>query len=153
MALSDSAYPPVFQRFLSKNGEPLASLPTKTCSQSGKRYIFWSDIQNIFEDVVFLKDLDGLIVLFMIDQDGELYVSFHEEMVQAASKINTKSHFPTSILVVGVVLCASRAAWVKRIPCFIVVPKDMEPKDPDTASDRSIKYSLPKQHVTAVRTS
>ncbi|KAF9375847.1 hypothetical protein CPC16_000501 [Podila verticillata] len=72
MALSDSADPPVFQRFLSKNGEPLASLPIKTCSESGKRYIFWSDIQNIFEDVVYLRDLDELIVLFMIGQDGEL---------------------------------------------------------------------------------
>ncbi|KAF9201779.1 hypothetical protein BGZ59_002521 [Podila verticillata] len=72
MALSDSADPPVFQRFLSKNGEPLTSLPIKTCSESGKRYIFWSDIQNIFEDVVYLRDLDELIVLFMIGQDGEL---------------------------------------------------------------------------------
>ena len=49
----------------------------KNRDESGKRYILWSDIQNTFEDVVFLKDLDEIIVLFMIGQDGELYVSFH----------------------------------------------------------------------------
>lgn len=58
---------------------------------------FWIEIQNIFKDVVRLKDQDELIVLFMIDQDGELYVSFYEETVQDASKFtHAKSHFPTS---------------------------------------------------------
>jgi hypothetical protein len=87
MGLSDSADPSVFQRFLSKDGEPLASLPIKTCPESGKRYTFWSDIQDIFKDIVYLKDRDELIVLFMIDKDGELYVSFYEKTVQDASKI------------------------------------------------------------------
>lgn len=107
MALSNSADPSVFQRFLSKDGEPLASLPIKTCPESGKRYTFWSDIQDIFKDVVYLKDRDELIVLFMIDQDGELYVSFYEE--NGARCLEDHLHirpFHTSILVAGVVLCA-----------------------------------------------
>jgi len=97
MALLNSADPPVFQRFVSRDCEPLASLLAKTCSQTGKRCIFWIEIQNDLKDVVCLKDRDELIVLFMIDQDGELYVSFYEETVQNASKFtHTKSHFPTS---------------------------------------------------------
>jgi len=79
----DSETPSIFQRFESQDGKPLASLPTYVCPETSKRYILWDDIQSTFADVVFLRrpgnsDRVSNKILFMIDQNGELYVSFSE---------------------------------------------------------------------------
>jgi len=83
MVTLDSDNPSIFQRFESRDGKPLFSLPTHVCPETGKRFILWDDIQSTFADMIFLRrpgDSDSVpnMILFMIDQDGELYVFVSE---------------------------------------------------------------------------
>lgn len=72
MAPIDETDPPVLQRFESKDGQPLASLPTTVCAETGDRYILWSDTQLAFEDVDHLEYYLGSRGLFMVNKDDEL---------------------------------------------------------------------------------
>lgn len=74
MALLDEADPPVLQRFESKDGTPLASLPTLVCAESGERYLLWNEIQLAFEHIDHLEYYLGSRGLFMTNKDDELYV-------------------------------------------------------------------------------
>lgn len=67
--------PPVFQQFLSQDGEPRQSIQTRTIGRSGDPYIYWSDIQDTFDDVYYLLDHRGERVFFEVvkkDDDYEL---------------------------------------------------------------------------------
>lgn len=59
---------PVFQEFVSKDGKPLESLLTRTCSD-GVRYLLWSDIQRVFEAVDILQNQQGERVTLVIGRD------------------------------------------------------------------------------------
>ncbi|KFH74116.1 hypothetical protein MVEG_01329 [Podila verticillata NRRL 6337] len=73
MALLGSVYRPAFQQFVSEDYQPLASLPIHVCPQTSERYVLWSNVQDAFEGVVFLRYWSTTRVLFMTRQDGELY--------------------------------------------------------------------------------
>lgn len=63
--------PPILQQFQCKDNEPLASLPTRVCTDTGKRYLLWSDVQHAFDDLDHVLNY-GSRVLFEIDEHGEL---------------------------------------------------------------------------------
>ncbi|KAI9231675.1 MAG: hypothetical protein BYD32DRAFT_430245 [Podila humilis] len=63
---------PVCQRFESTDGTSLDTLPTLICAETGERYVMWSSIRDICEDVDYLETWRRKVVLFMIDNDGEL---------------------------------------------------------------------------------
>lgn len=72
MASSDNAN---LQKFISKDGTPLASLRSHPCTgDTEERYVLWSDIMCTFHGINRLEFHRGTIVYFMIDGDGELYV-------------------------------------------------------------------------------
>lgn len=65
------------QKFESEDGTPLASPRSHPCAADmKKKCIFWSDVQRTFQGVDHLKaeGEQGERILFMIDDDGELYV-------------------------------------------------------------------------------
>lgn len=64
--------PPIIQKFKSANGTLLASLPTHVCTETGERYVLWRDIQDTFKGADHLLDLSKEVVLFTIDNDGEM---------------------------------------------------------------------------------
>lgn len=66
--------PPVLQSFCSQDEQQLPGLPTYYCSETDERYLLWSDVQQAFEGVIYLTDSSLEGALFMIDNDGELYV-------------------------------------------------------------------------------
>lgn len=89
MTSSDSTDPPVLQDFISEDGKPLTSLPAHLCQETRRRYVLWKDIEDTFKGVDYLiKDVDDTLegldylikgkqrCLFMINQQGELYVFF-----------------------------------------------------------------------------
>lgn len=63
-----------FQRFQPKDGTPLASLSTQLCAETGEPYFLWSEVQRVFESVDHLHASNAARVMFMIDEDGDLYV-------------------------------------------------------------------------------
>ncbi|KAF9390106.1 hypothetical protein CPB97_009908, partial [Podila verticillata] len=73
MALLGCVYRPTFQQFVSEDYQPLASLPIHVCPETNERYVLWSNIQDAFEGVTFLRYWSTTRVLFMITQNGELY--------------------------------------------------------------------------------
>jgi hypothetical protein len=63
------------QKFQTKEGVPLTSLQSHPCSSdSGERYVLWSDIQCAFQGIVRLETEEEVTILFTIDSSGELYV-------------------------------------------------------------------------------
>lgn len=71
MAHLQSPNTPVFQEFKCTD-RPTVRLRTHICEDTRQRYIFWSDIQDTFEDIDHLRDQKKDLVLFMIDNNGEL---------------------------------------------------------------------------------
>ncbi|KAF9327165.1 hypothetical protein BG006_009483, partial [Podila minutissima] len=70
MASSENAN---LQKFISKDGTPLASLRSHSCiGDTKERYILWSDILCTFHGINRLESHRGMPVLFTIDSDGEL---------------------------------------------------------------------------------
>ncbi|KAF9211613.1 hypothetical protein BGZ59_007842 [Podila verticillata] len=65
--------PPIIQKFKSPDDKPLFSLPAHLCSDTGKYFVYWSDIQNAFEGIFYLLDESEERLLFMIDESAELY--------------------------------------------------------------------------------
>lgn len=63
--------PHVYQKFRSKDGKALNSLPTQLCIESDARYLLWNEVQSAFKDVNHLE-VSGSRILFMIDEIGEL---------------------------------------------------------------------------------
>lgn len=80
MALLGCVYRPTFQQFVSEDYQPLASLPIHVCPETNERYVLWSNIQDAFEGVTFLRYWSTTRVLFMITQNGELYVLGTEQV-------------------------------------------------------------------------
>jgi len=76
MALSEKHIASDFQAFRSHDGESLDSQPTRVCSDTGKRYILWSDIQHAFKGAIHLEDQHQRKIMFMIDNNGEMQVLF-----------------------------------------------------------------------------
>ncbi|KAG0343755.1 hypothetical protein BG005_002221, partial [Podila minutissima] len=60
------------QYFVSEKGILLAGLATHVCTESGLRYILWSDIQGKFAGIRCLRGWDKELVLFMINTESEL---------------------------------------------------------------------------------
>lgn len=76
MASSEETNPQAFQAFQafqSHAGKLLASQPTHVCSETGKRYTLWSDIQHAFSGVDHLEDQQKSMIPFMVDNNGLLY--------------------------------------------------------------------------------
>lgn len=72
------------QRFRAYGSTPLDSLPTRICARTGERYLLWSEIQDAFTGINHLRQsLWGPRVLFMIDEDNEVYVS-HSKFIYPA---------------------------------------------------------------------
>ena len=68
----DTTVRPTFQGFQSGNGTRLESLPTLVCSETAKRYILWTAIQDAFVDIDHLQQGSINLVLFAVDRYGEL---------------------------------------------------------------------------------
>lgn len=64
---------PVMQRFRSKDGEPLASVQAKAIGPFGHFFVYWSDIQEAFNDVSYLLDSRGERVLFEVIEEDDDY--------------------------------------------------------------------------------
>lgn len=67
----------IIQKFQSEDGEPLGTLRTLICEETGESYVLWKDIQEAFVGIGHLDDWSygfDLRVLFMVDKAGELYV-------------------------------------------------------------------------------
>lgn len=62
------------QKFMAKNEKPLSSMPVHVCPETGGGYIQWSDIQFTFVGIDHLEYQNKVMVLFMIDSEGDLYV-------------------------------------------------------------------------------
>lgn len=62
----------VVQTFKSMNSTPLTSLPTLICTESSERYVLWSKVQDTFKGVNHLLDWTKELILFTIDNNGEL---------------------------------------------------------------------------------
>lgn len=71
MDLANDLNPAVLQEFQSKDKKPLASLPTRVSSNTGKRYLLWSEIQNAFDDLDYIRYYSGRVP-FQIDDHGEM---------------------------------------------------------------------------------
>lgn len=54
------------------------TLPTHACTGSEERYVLWSDIQETFLGVDYVRGTLGRL-MFMIDDDDELYVSTFQQ--------------------------------------------------------------------------
>lgn len=80
MASLGCVYRPIVQQFVSEDYQPLASLPIQVCPETNEKYILWSDVQDTFAGVVFLRYWSTTRVLFMIRQEGELYVLCFEQV-------------------------------------------------------------------------
>ncbi|KAF9280741.1 hypothetical protein BGZ74_002528, partial [Mortierella antarctica] len=67
--------PPVYtapiQKFRSQDDNTLSSLRTHLCRETSKYFVYWSDIQNAFEGIVYLQDESEERRLFMIDEYAE----------------------------------------------------------------------------------
>lgn len=78
MRLPEDSNPSVIiQKFQSEDGEPLGTLRTLICDETGESYVLWKDIQEAFVGIGHLNDWSygfALRVLFMADKTGELYV-------------------------------------------------------------------------------
>lgn len=72
MAPIGDSDPLVAQGFEAEDGSPLASLPTLECTETGERYLLWTDILGSFPGISLLQDSIGSRVLFMIDPRGEM---------------------------------------------------------------------------------
>ncbi|KAG0352995.1 hypothetical protein BG005_007626 [Podila minutissima] len=70
MSLSMGTDLPVFQKFKSKDGKQLKSLPTHVSDADESRYVLWSDIQLAFKGINSLKYNSEVRVLFMADKDS-----------------------------------------------------------------------------------
>ncbi|KAG0349438.1 hypothetical protein BG005_010973 [Podila minutissima] len=69
--------PPVYtapiQKFRSQDDNTLSNLRTHLCPETSKYFVYWSDIQNAFEGIVYLQDESEERLLFMFDEYAELY--------------------------------------------------------------------------------
>lgn len=72
MAFLHGADPLVFQKFKSRTDKPLIHIPTHVCLETNQRHVLWSDVLDTFEGIDCLLDQDGKLILFMIDNNGEL---------------------------------------------------------------------------------
>ncbi|KAG0352158.1 hypothetical protein BG005_008379, partial [Podila minutissima] len=57
---------------MAKNEKPLSSMPVHVCPETGGGYIQWSDIQFTFVGIDHLEYQNKVMVLFMIDSEGDL---------------------------------------------------------------------------------
>lgn len=72
MATLQESEPAVFQETGFFRRAP-SRFPTHVCAETRERYVLWSEIQEIFEDINLLYNENGKkIVLFMTDNDGKL---------------------------------------------------------------------------------
>ncbi|KFH69286.1 hypothetical protein MVEG_04101 [Podila verticillata NRRL 6337] len=65
----------IIQKFQSEDGEPLGTLRTLICEETGESYILWKDIQEAFMGIGHLDDWShgsARRVLFLVDKAGEL---------------------------------------------------------------------------------
>lgn len=64
--------PPIVQVFNFRD-RPNIHLPTYLCPETRQRYVLWSDVQDAIQGIDYLHDPYLGDVLFMIDNNGELY--------------------------------------------------------------------------------
>lgn len=64
---------PALQKFRSEEGKLLSSLQGHVCPETEIQYLYWSDIQLAFPQMLYLQYSHGGIVLYSINDDGELY--------------------------------------------------------------------------------
>lgn len=76
MSSPESHGPAIFQTFKTKDKKLPPTISTQVCTDTGKRYVLWSSIQEKFVGINYLQDWNDVIVLFMINYDGQLYVQF-----------------------------------------------------------------------------
>ncbi|KAG0018327.1 hypothetical protein BGZ82_000465, partial [Podila clonocystis] len=69
----------VGQNFKSEDDIPLPSLSTHLCAESGKRFVYWKDIEAAFDSVFYLLDSSDERLLFMIDDNAELHIPLRIE--------------------------------------------------------------------------
>lgn len=72
MAPSDDTVPHAYQNFTHEGDDQIPSLPIHVCSESGRHYLLWADIQDAFVGVSHLLSPFGSRVLFMINNSEEL---------------------------------------------------------------------------------
>lgn len=80
----------VFQVFRPANNR-LVRMQSKSCAETGKRHILWSEIQHAFEDIDYLTD-EELRCLFMTGKDGEVYVFIYSS---SAYQLKSREHRET----------------------------------------------------------
>ncbi|KAF9332225.1 hypothetical protein BG006_004913 [Podila minutissima] len=73
MSSPESHGPAIFQTFETQGEQPSPTIATQVCTHTSKRYVLWSSIQEAFVGINYLQDWNGVIVLFMINSDGQLY--------------------------------------------------------------------------------
>ncbi|KAG0352070.1 hypothetical protein BG005_008445 [Podila minutissima] len=79
MSSPESHGPAIFQTFKTKDKKPPPTISTQVCTDTGKRYVLWSSIQEKFVGINYLQDWNDVIVLFMINYDGQLYLPLRIE--------------------------------------------------------------------------
>ncbi|KFH62892.1 hypothetical protein MVEG_11416 [Podila verticillata NRRL 6337] len=63
----------MFQQFRSKDGESLQNVQTHTIGRFGDCFVYWSEIQDAFTDINYLKNRNGERVLFEVVKNGDDY--------------------------------------------------------------------------------
>lgn len=75
--MTDPDYPnppsPVFQLLRSQDSLSLSSVQTHTIGRLGDRFVYWSDIQDVFSDAFYLLDNRGARVLFEVIKKDDNY--------------------------------------------------------------------------------
>ncbi|KAG0085843.1 hypothetical protein BGZ92_008658 [Podila epicladia] len=79
MSSTESHGPTIRQTFKTRDEQPLLTIATHVCIETGKRYVLWSDIQKNFIDINYLQNWSDERVLFMINNYGRLYDSLRIE--------------------------------------------------------------------------
>ncbi|KAG0339108.1 hypothetical protein BG005_003533, partial [Podila minutissima] len=73
--------PPVFQKFKSKDGKRLQSLPTHVLDVDGGRYVLWSDIELAFKGI---ESLNHRLPLCIKYSEYAYHVVLSDEQAQEA---------------------------------------------------------------------
>lgn len=99
-----------------------ADLPTHACAGSDERYVLWSDIQEAFSGVDYVKEALGRLT-FMIDDDDELYVSIFQRcnLVEPDGLLQKDGSSLLTFLLVHTVIISPRRCQPLRIqyaPCI-----------------------------------
>lgn len=89
MTTANNMDEPILQKFKDEQDEVLDSLPTHVDSETNVRYILWSDIQDRFVDVSYIKN-EPWRVFFMPDNDHQAYVF-------TASILNSLQHIKLTV--------------------------------------------------------